>query len=90
MRYAVIEILPPITPDSLPIVKWVATDLSLSSASDAIRAWNYQTSFKGGWMDRIEDTQEAFDARQHEVNHYAFLSQRTLDANGKPINQGDT
>ena len=89
MRYAVIEILPPVNKDSLPVVKWVATDLSLSSANDAISAWGYQASQKGGYMQRIEDSQEAFDKRKEAANKFAFYSHRTLGSDGKPLNQGN-
>jgi hypothetical protein len=89
MRYAVIEILPPASPDSLPILKWVATDLSLSSANDAIRAWGYQAGQKGGYMECIEDSQNAFDARKRDANLYSFYSKRTLGSNGKPLNIGE-
>jgi hypothetical protein len=90
MRYAVIEILPPLNPDSLPILKWVAIDLCLSSTADCIQAWGYQAGQEGGYMEKIEDTQEAFDARQREANLYAFYGHRTIDPDtGKPVNMGD-
>ena len=88
MRYAVIELLPPKDPNDLPIIKWVATDLSLSSANDAIKAWGYQASTKGGYMELIEDTQEAFDTRKRAANEFAFYYARTLGVDGKPVNKG--
>ena len=64
MRYAVMEFC---FENDKPVFKWVATDLSLSSANDARSAWNYQASRKGGYMEIIEDTQDAFDNRKAEI-----------------------
>lgn len=68
MRYAVMEFY--FDANNTPVFKWVATDLSRSSAADAVRAWNYQASMKGGYMEIIEDSQAAFDARKDEILKY--------------------
>lgn len=68
MRYALVEFF---FRDGKPVFNWVGTDMSLTSAADAKRAWGYQASFKGGWMEIIEDTQEAFDKWRDDLlqNH---------------------
>lgn len=65
MRYAVMEFY--FDDNNLPVFAWVATDLSWSSAADAVKAWGYQASFKGGYMEIIEDSQDAFDKRKNEI-----------------------
>jgi hypothetical protein len=66
MRYAVIQVLPPLNPGEPARLSWVATDLCKSSAKDALRAWEYQASRLSGWMEIIEDSQQAFDNRKRE------------------------
>ena len=80
MRYAVIEVLPVKGLDGFrqAKVQYVACDLCLSSANDCIKAWGYQAGVKGGWMERIEDTPEAFDKRVDELNRYAFKGRDTI------------
>lgn len=53
---------------------YVATDLALSSANDAIKAWGYQAGFKGGSMERIEDTIEAFETfKENKIKYWKPL-----------------
>lgn len=68
MRYAVMEFY--FDAGNTPVFKWVATDLSRSSAADAVKAWNYQASRRGGYMEIIEDSQTAFDAKKAEILEY--------------------
>jgi hypothetical protein len=68
MRYAVMEFY--FDNNNTPVFKWVAIDLSRSSAADAVKAWNYQASQKGGYMEIIEDSQSAFDDKKAEIIKY--------------------
>lgn len=64
MSYAALEFY---FESGMPVFKWAGTDLSRSSACDLVRAWGYQASQKGGYMEVIEDTQAAFDVRKSEI-----------------------
>jgi hypothetical protein len=64
MRYGILEFF---FLNNMPVFQWVARDMSLSSANDAKSAWNYQVGQKGGWMEVIPDTDEAFELKKSEI-----------------------
>lgn len=64
MRYGVFEFH---FKNNEPVFCWAGRDLSRSSASDLRNAWGYQASYKGGYMEAIEDTEEAFERRKAEA-----------------------
>lgn len=74
MRYAVVEFIPDRV-NNKHRIEYVARDLCLSSAHDCLKAWGYQAGMKGGWMDVIEDTIDAFDEYcENKVKYYKPLN----------------
>jgi hypothetical protein len=77
MRYAILEVLPPTTPGGDARVDVAYRDMALMSANDARRAWNYQLSRQGGWMEVVEDTPEAIEAYTAQMKEFAFKRGRS-------------
>jgi hypothetical protein len=77
MRYAILEVLPPENPGDNARVSVPYGDLSINSANDARKAWNYQLARHGGWMEIVKDCPEAIAKRIEELHTFAFKSRVT-------------